>query len=78
MDNHDRIKSPSHYKFDGLDIESIDVIKAVLGTDGFMKFCHGNVMKYITRADRKNGLEDFKKARVYLNWLIENMEVNNG
>jgi hypothetical protein len=26
----------------------------------------------------KNGLEDAKKARVYLNWLIEDMEKGNG
>ena len=51
----DNIKSPNHYKLNGLKIESIDVIKAVLGRDGFSAFCHGNVLKYLIRARKKNG-----------------------
>ena len=67
----DPVKSPKHYKLEGLNLESIDVIKAVLGADGFKKFCRGNALKYLIRADKKNGTEDLKKARVYLNWEIE-------
>lgn len=67
----DVIKSPSHYKLDGLDIESIDVIKAVLGEDGFKAHCRGCALKYLLRADKKNRTEDLKKARVYLNWEID-------
>lgn len=76
----DNIKSPSHYKLQGLDIESIDVIKAVLGKQGFEYFCHGNIMKYLTRAGKKDGesdLKDYKKTRVYLDWLIESLEETN-
>lgn len=71
----DNVKSPEHYMLDGLDIESIDVIKSVLGIEGFVLFCHGNVLKYIIRANKKNGIEDIKKARVYLDWIIENEEI---
>ena len=67
----DEIESPSHYKLDGLDIESIDVIKAVLGEDGFKAHCRGCALKYLLRADKKNRTEDLKKVRVYLNWEIE-------
>lgn len=67
----DVIKSPSHYKLDGLDVESINVIKAVLGEDGFKAHCRGCALKYLLRADKKNRTEDLKKARVYLNWEIE-------
>lgn len=35
---------------------------------GFYKM---NVIKYVTRCDRKNGLEDLQKARDYLNLLIK-------
>lgn len=28
-------------------------------------------MKYVIRHEKKNGVEDLKKARVYLDWLIE-------
>lgn len=31
----------------------------------------GNVIKYVIRADNKGGIEDLKKARVYLDWEIE-------
>ena len=67
----DVIKSPSHYMLDGLNVEAIDVIKAVLGEDGFKAHCRGCALKYLLRADKKNRTEDLKKARVYLNWEIE-------
>ena len=67
----DVIKSPSHYMLDGLNVEAIDVIKAVLGEDGFKAHCRGCSLKYLLRADKKNRTEDLKKARVYLNWEIE-------
>lgn len=67
----DTIKNPSHYMLDGLNIEAIDVIKAVLGEDGFKAHCRGCALKYLLRADKKNRTEDLKKARVYLNWEID-------
>ena len=33
-------------------------------------FCEGNIVKYITRARSKNGLEDIRKAKHYLELLI--------
>lgn len=68
----DNVKHPDHYKLvmNGEEVESIDVIKSVLGEEGFKKFCRGNALKYLIRADKKGGAEDLKKARVYLNWEI--------
>lgn len=74
----DNVNSPKHYCMDGLNIEVIDVIKSVLGSDKFEGYCRGNVIKYICRADNKNGIEDLKKARVYLNWEIESKENKKG
>jgi len=34
-------------------------------------FCEGNVVKYVTRHQRKGGVEDLKKAIHYLEMLIE-------
>ena len=34
-------------------------------------FLEGNIIKYVCRYQRKNGLEDLKKARHYLDKLIE-------
>lgn len=42
--------------------------------NGFYKM---NVIKYVARCDRKNGLEDLQKARDYLNLLIASYEDNS-
>ena len=34
----------------------------------------GNIIKYVLRAPRKNGIEDLKKARYILDKLIEHVE----
>lgn len=71
MEAQDNVKSPKHYKLEGLNIESIEVIKSVLGKEGFKNFCKGNVMKYLFRAEKKNGTEDYRKAQTYLNWFLK-------
>jgi hypothetical protein len=67
----DNVNHPSHYNNAG--IECIDAIRASLG-DAFQDYCKGNVMKYIWRYKYKNGLEDLRKAQVYLAWMIEDIE----
>ena len=67
----ENVNSPSHYNQAG--IECIDAIKASLG-DGYEDYCKGNVMKYLWRHKYKNGIEDLKKARWYLNSMIESLE----
>lgn len=42
-----------------------------------MGFLEGNVIKYVTRYQHKNGLEDLYKAQQYLNKLIEVKENEN-
>jgi hypothetical protein len=39
-----------------------------------LEFWQGNIIKYIMRYDAKNGLEDLKKARRYLDEKINEME----
>ncbi|MGN1383652.1 MAG: DUF3310 domain-containing protein [Eubacterium sp.] len=71
----DSVRHPKHYDLEGLEgIESIDIIKSVLGSYKFEGFCRGNVLKYVIRADHKGGLEDLRKAQVYLGWEIETRE----
>ena len=73
--SNDTVHHPNHYQLvDG--IEVIDVIKVILNRSNFtglQGYYLGNVMKYILRADQKNGAEDYKKAAVYLGWLIQSM-----
>ncbi|GEM_PF-294418 len=75
---HDTVNHPSHYCTGG--IECIDVIKATSqGMNGIDAFCQGNAMKYLFRWQYKNGVEDLKKARWYIDKLIERWdgEINN-
>lgn len=66
----ENVKHPSHYNQGG--IECFDVIKAALGEDGFQAFCHGNAIKYTFRAKYKGKyIEDMKKARFYIDQIIE-------
>ena len=51
-------------------MECIDGIRAALGR-GFGNYCQGNIIKYVWRYANKGGVEDLKKAQVYLAWLIE-------
>lgn len=69
----DVVNHPQHYS-EGMPegVAVIDVIQAQ-GAD----FLHGNVIKYILRWKWKNGVEDLKKARTYLGWLIEQEEAKN-
>lgn len=69
----DMINHPNHYKGrNGL--ESIEIIQNFATDEMEMGFYWGNAMKYMTRYRNKNGLEDLKKARKNLDWLIEKME----
>ena len=40
-------------------------------TDNGLDYLEGNVVKYISRYKEKNGLEDLKKARHYIDKIIE-------
>lgn len=66
--NHDAVNHPNHYCKGG--VECLDAIKADLG-DKYEGFLAGNVLKYVYRYPDKNGVEDCKKARFYLDKLIE-------
>ena len=61
--------SPGDYKQGGLEVKTILLKK--LTPEVFKGFCKGNIIKYVLRAEGKNGVEDYKKATVYLKWLIE-------
>lgn len=67
----DMVNSPPHYNTAG--IETIDAISAATG-EGFEFYLQGNIMKYVWRYRYKNGTEDLKKARWYLDRLITEVE----
>jgi hypothetical protein len=53
-------------------IECIDYLRDKLTPEEFTGFCIGNVLKYVSRWRKKDGLQDLEKAQVYLGWAIEN------
>lgn len=65
----DNVDSPKHYT-DGK-YECIEVMQDIWGVDMVKDFCLGNAFKYIWRSTKKNGLEDLKKAKWYINKIIE-------
>lgn len=70
----DKINNPSHYK-GKFGLEAIDVVRNFAGNlTAAQGFYWGNAIKYLLRFQGKNGLEDLKKARKNLDWLIEEME----
>ena len=74
INTNDHVNHPNHYTQGG--IECIEAIKASMKPEGFQDYCKGNVLKYIWRWNDKGGLEDLKKAQVYLNWMVESVETN--
>lgn len=65
----DAVNHPDHYKIG--DIECIDVMLATQGVDAVINFCICNSFKYIYRHVNKNGLEDIRKAKWYLDKALE-------
>lgn len=71
----DNVNHPDHYQniagVEAIDILN-DVVKDLPGKQAAMLW---NAMKYLFRFQKKNGVEDLKKARNYLDYLIEDMEI---
>lgn len=63
----DPVNHPAHYSSTRFSIECIAFTR-------LMSFSVGNAFKYIWRWQEKGGVEDLRKARVYLNWAIEDNE----
>lgn len=70
----EKVNHPSHYQSE-TGMEVIDVIEAfTFNLSGVEAFDAGNALKYICRWKEKNGVEDLKKAKWYLDHLIAHVE----
>lgn len=70
----DMVNHPPHYQSE-TGLEVIDVIEAfTFDLKGIEATDTGNVIKYICRWKGKNGLQDLKKAKWYLEHLIAHVE----
>ena len=67
---HSDVDHPPHYTAGK--IECIEAIEAATtGLEGLEAVCTANVIKYVSRWKRKNGLQDLEKAKWYLDRLIQ-------
>ena len=70
----DYVNHPPHYQ-SKKGMEVIDVIEAFTeGLEGVEATDTGNIIKYICRWKKKNGIEDLKKIEWYLKHLIKHVE----
>ncbi|HEL2035548.1 TPA: DUF3310 domain-containing protein [Streptococcus suis] len=76
MEQFNNITKPKHYQGE-YGMEALDVVKNFIwDLAGERAYYWGNVIKYLLRFQQKNGVEDLKKARQNLDWLIETEERN--
>lgn len=68
------VSHPNHYQSEN-GIEVIDVIDAFVEDPESVYV--GNVLKYVCRYKKKNGLQDLRKAAWYLDRLIKHLEENS-
>ena len=69
----DMVNHPQHYTQGG--IECIDALKAAtVGKRGIEAVCVANVIKYLWRYEEKNGIEDVRKAKWYIEHLLKELE----
>lgn len=72
-DKKDKVNHPSHYTQGG--VECIDALAAAtVNLQGIEAVCTANAIKYLWRWKQKNGIEDLKKAKWYIDKLISEEE----
>lgn len=64
----DNVNHPSHYE-SNTSLECIESMEIMFGESMVTAFCLLNAYKYIWRHKHKNGLEDLKKAKWYLDYI---------
>ena len=69
-DEHDEVTKPKHYQ-GSQGLEVIEAHKNFLAEEVLRSYYKGSILKYLLHEREKNGLEDLKKARKHLDWLIE-------
>lgn len=62
---------PNHYNYGKC--ETYNILEMFLSDEEFKGFLKGNVIKYLHRFEHKNGEEDLKKAKAYIDKLIDFM-----
>lgn len=70
----ENVDHPNHYQgADGLEV--FEVLEQFAPSPEYLEgFYWSNVVKYVLRFSQKNGVEDLKKAQVYLDKLVDALD----
>lgn len=71
LDTSDMVNRPPHYTVGPTEV--IDIIRQQQGSAVEFHY-EAALLKYVLRWRYKNGIEDLKKAKVYLDWLIDHKQ----
>ena len=70
----DKVNKPNHY-CGNMVLNQLTLFAILAGGPKEVRgFYWGNVIKYLCRYQKKNGLEDLNKAKKYLDWLIADLK----
>jgi len=69
--NEKDVKNQEHYTSGKL--EPIQLMSDSYDFD-FTSYCLGNILKYLVRYPKKNGMEDLRKARVYAEFIFNHRQ----
>ena len=68
----DGVSSPTHYEVEGKQLW--DVMPDLSTKEEFLGYCKLNIVKYVSRYGKKNGIEDLKKAGKYIERMVRFLE----
>lgn len=71
----DNVNHPKHYE-GSTSLECIECMRVTFGDKAVHNFCLCNAFKYLWRYKNKNGAEDIKKAKWYLDYVWHDIELN--
>ena len=67
---HKDVKNQQHY---AQAVQPIEYMEITMTPEQYEGYLLGNVIKYISRYRHKNGLEDLRKGKVYMAWLVDHV-----
>ena len=70
----DVVNHPPHYQSSIECIDAMEAMSSGCSIPSHQSYCWQNCFKYLWRWPYKNGLEDLRKARWYLDRLIKQLE----
>ena len=66
------VRAQDHYV--GKEVQPIEIFQMHMSAEEFKGYLKGNALKYLLRADAKNGVQDYEKANVYTGWLVQHLK----